>query len=177
MRNTTPLQRIANRRQGQKEMRSHEATEQTGCQTLRSLPPSKTHAIIDTIMAEHKILLVEDSEPLRKVLAEKLRDEKFEVLEGSGGEEGLKIAEEARPDLVITDIVMFPMDGLEMAKKIREMSAWGNDVEIIALTNQNSMEEESRLEGLRLKAYLVKADTSLDEVVKQVKAILKEKKK
>jgi DNA-binding response OmpR family regulator len=57
------------------------------------------------------------------------------------------------------------------------LGAWGDSVEIIALTNQNSMEEESRLEGLRLKAYLVKADTSLDEVVKQVKAILKEKKK
>lgn len=132
---------------------------------------------MDGIMAEHKILLVEDSEPLRKVLAEKLRDEKFEVLEGNGGEEGLKIAEESHPDLVITDIVMFPMDGLEMSKKIRDMGAWGDSVEIIALTNQNSMEEESRLEGLRLKAYLVKADTSLDEVVKQVKAILKEKKK
>lgn len=128
-------------------------------------------------MAEHKILLVEDSEPLRKVLAEKLRDEKFDVTEAGGGEEGLKLAEEVRPDLVITDIVMFPVDGLEMAHKIREMGVWGEEVHIIALTNQNSMEEESRLDGLRLKAYLVKADTSLDEVVKQVKEIFKEKKK
>ena len=128
-------------------------------------------------MAEHKILLVEDSEPLRKVLAEKVRDEKFEVTEAGGGEEGIKFAEESKPDMVITDIVMFPMDGLEMAHKMREMGVWGEDVHIIALTNQNSNEEESRLTDLRLKAYLVKADTSLDEVVKHVKEIFKEKKK
>lgn len=127
-------------------------------------------------MTEHKILLIEDSEPLRTVLAEKLRDEKFEVIEGGGGEEGVKLAEEHRPDIVITDIVMFPVDGLEMARRIREMGSWGAEVNIIALTNQNSAEEEPRLKGLNLKAYLVKSDTSLDEVVKHVKQIFKEKK-
>ena len=128
-------------------------------------------------MAEHKILLVEDSEALRVVLAEKLHDEKFEVFEAGGGEEGLKLAEEHRPDVVITDIVMFPMDGLEMAKRMREMGAWGENVFIIALTNQNNTEEEERLKDLRLNAYLVKADTSLDDVVKHVKELFKKKKK
>lgn len=128
-------------------------------------------------MAEHKILVVEDSESLRKVLAEKLRDEKFEVLEASGGEDGAKTAESVRPDMIITDIVMFPVDGLEMAKQIRSSGTWGANVHIIALTNQNSAEEEQRLEGLKLTAYLVKAETGLDDVVKHVKDILKEKKK
>lgn len=128
-------------------------------------------------MAEHKILVVEDSESLRKVLAEKLRDEKFEVLEASGGEEGAKTAESERPNMIITDIVMFPVDGLEMAKQIRQSGTWGANVHIIALTNQNSAEEEQRLVGLNLTAYLVKAETGLDDVVKHVKDILKEKKK
>ncbi len=128
-------------------------------------------------MAEHKILIVEDSESLRKVLSEKLRDEKFEVIEASGGEDGAKTAETARPDMIITDIVMFPVDGLEMAKQIRQSGTWGAGVHIIALTNQNSAEEEQRLAGLNLTAYLVKAETGLDEVVKHVKEVLKEKKK
>jgi DNA-binding response OmpR family regulator len=128
-------------------------------------------------MAEHKILLVEDSEALRVVLAEKLRDEKFEIFEARGGEEGLKIAEENHPNVVITDIVMFPMDGLEMAKRMREMGAWGENVFIIALTNQNNTEEEERLKNLHLNEYLVKADTSLDDVVKRVKELFKKKRK
>jgi response regulator NasT len=111
------------------------------------------------------------------VLAEKLRDEKFDVLEAGGGEEGLKLAIDQKPSLIITDIVMFPMDGLTMAKAIRASGAWGTEVDIIALTNQNSSEEESRLAELNLNAYLVKADTALDDVVKLVKDVLKENKK
>lgn len=120
-------------------------------------------------MANQKLLLVEDSAPLRNVLAEKLTDEHFKVLTAGGGEDGLKIALEQKPDAIITDIVMFPMDGLEMAKKIRESGDWGSKVRIIALTNQNSAEEEDRLATLHLDAYLVKAETSLDEVVHLVK--------
>lgn len=128
-------------------------------------------------MAElHKILVVEDSESLRKVLAEKLRDEKYDVLEASGGEDGLKIAIEQKPDMIITDVVMFPVDGLEMAKRIRGSGDWGKTAHIIALTNQNSAEEEGRLSTLNLTAYLVKAETGLDDVVTRVKAVLKKKK-
>lgn len=128
-------------------------------------------------MLNQKILLVEDSEALRNVLAEKLTDENFEVLTAGGGEEALKIALEQKPDIIITDIVMFPMDGLELAKQIRESGAWGESVFIFALSNQNSAEEERRLKTLRLDAYLVKAETGLDDVVKHVKNIFKDKKK
>lgn len=128
-------------------------------------------------MPNQKILLVEDSEPLRNVLAEKLADEHFEVLTAGGGEEAFKIAMEQFPDMIITDIVMFPVDGLELAKRIRESGPWGEKVFIFALTNQNSAEEEGRLKTLRLDAYLVKAETGLDDVVKQAKNIFKDKKK
>ncbi len=128
-------------------------------------------------MTNQKILLVEDSEPLRRVLAEKLRDEKFTVVEAGGGDEALKIIPEEKPDMVITDIVMYPMDGLEMAKRIRESGTWGDNVHIIALTNQNTSEDQARIKALHLTAYLVKAETGLDEVVTQVKTIFKGKKK
>jgi DNA-binding response OmpR family regulator len=125
---------------------------------------------------EQQILVVEDSEPLRRVLAEKLREERFEVLEASGGEEGIRIARESKPDMIITDIVMFPMDGLEMVRQIRSEGTWGANLRVIALSNQNSSEDEKRIEALDLTAYMVKAETSLDEVVKRVKEILKKKK-
>lgn len=128
-------------------------------------------------MPNQKILLVEDSESLRNVLAEKLEDEHFEVLTEGGGEEAFKTALEQLPDMIITDIVMFPVDGLELAKRIRESGPWGEKVFIFALTNQNSAEEEGRLKTLRLDAYLVKAETGLDDVVKQAKNIFKDKKK
>ena len=127
-------------------------------------------------MTKQQILIVEDSDSLREVLVEKLRDENFDVISAGGGEEGYAIALEKKPDLIITDIVMFPVDGLEMTKRIRESGGWGSEVYIIALTNQNSSEEEKRAHPLNLTAYLVKADTGLGDVVKNVRTILKKKK-
>ena len=118
------------------------------------------------------ILLVEDSEPLRKVLAEKLTDEGFTIMEASGGEEGLKIALTDKPDLIITDLVMFPMDGRTMIASIRQ-DPWGKEASIIALTNQNDTEEEDRLEKFNLTAYLVKADSGLDDIVGKIKDLAK----
>ena len=127
-------------------------------------------------MTKQKILVVEDSASLREVLVEKLQDEDFEVISANGGDAGYAMAIEKKPDMIITDIVMFPVDGLEMAKRIRESGDWGKEVHIITLTNQNSSEDEKRVHDLNLTAYLVKAETSLDEVVKNVKAIFKKKK-
>ncbi len=126
-------------------------------------------------MSERIILLVEDSEPLRKVLAEKLRDVGFDVIEAASGEEGFKFAIDHKPNLILTDLVMFPMDGIEMTTKIRQSGQWGKDTKIVALTNQNSTEEEERVKAAGFTAYLVKAETGLDEVVKDIEGMLSEK--
>ncbi len=128
-------------------------------------------------MSDKKILLVEDSKPLRQVMAERLVEAGFAVTEASGGEEALRIAQEQKPDMIITDIIMFPVDGLELAKRIRESGEWGEQVHIVALTNQNSSEEKERITPLHLSAYFVKTDTPLDEVVKNVKDIFSKKRK
>lgn len=122
-----------------------------------------------------KILLIEDSKPLRQVLGERLVAAGFTVSEASSGEEGLRIALEEKPDLIVTDIIMFPLDGLELAKQVRESGVWGEQVHIVALTNQDSEQEKTRVEPLHLSAYIVKAETPLDEIVKKVQRLFKEK--
>jgi two-component system cell cycle response regulator DivK len=128
-------------------------------------------------MSTYHILLVEDSEPLRKVLAEKLRENGLDVIEAASGEEGLKLALERRPDLILTDLVMYPMDGIEMATRIRQSDSWGSQAKIVALTNQNSAEEENRINAAGFDAYLVKAETGLDEVVKNARQIIENRSK
>ena len=128
-------------------------------------------------MTQKHILLIEDSKPLRTVPAERLRDAGFKVTEASGAEEGLRLAEEERPDMIITDIIMFPIDGLELAKRVREFGTWGEGVHIVALTNQDSVQEQARIDPLHLSGYIVKAETPLDDVVKEAQRIFKEKKR
>ena len=65
------------------------------------------------------ILIVEDNRELRNLLRNIL-SKKYTVLEAANGEEGLKLASEAIPDMIISDVMMPVMDGLEMIKRIKE---------------------------------------------------------
>ena len=65
------------------------------------------------------ILIVEDNRELRSLLRNIL-SKKYTILEAANGEEGLKLASEAIPDMIISDVMMPVMDGLEMIKRIKE---------------------------------------------------------
>lgn len=118
-----------------------------------------------------KILIVEDETILRNALKERFEEEGFEALPAGDGEEGLKIALARRPDLILLDILLPKMDGLEMLRKVRA-DDWGKSAPVIILTN---VDDANRVaEGLKIGFtgsydYLVKADRTLDEIVAKVK--------
>lgn len=68
-----------------------------------------------------KILIVEDNRDGREGMAILLRMEGFEVVCVADGREALKVAESARPDLIITDIVMPGLDGIDLIKSLRKI--------------------------------------------------------
>lgn len=86
---------------------------------------------------KEKILLVDDEEGIRRVLAITLEDEGYEVLTAESGEEALRRFEEALPQLVLTDIKMPGMDGVELLQLIKERSP---DTEVIMMTGHGDME-------------------------------------
>ena len=118
-----------------------------------------------------KILIAEDDKVLLNLMRDELTAQGFEVLGATNGKEGLDLALKTHPDLILADIIMPVMDGMEMTTKLRE-DKWGKNVKIIVLTNLNS--EKNVAEFLEKGAYdyLIKADWSLEEVVKRVKAKL-----
>lgn len=69
--------------------------------------------------ARARIIVVEDSDELREVFAEALEFEGYEVFAASSGEEGLELARKHRPDLVVTDVMMRGMNGLELVTRLR----------------------------------------------------------
>lgn len=100
------------------------------------------------------VLIVEDSDQLRMFLRRILMDD-FELAEAVNGKEGLKICQEIVPDLVISDIMMPEMDGLELCRRIRS-SVITSHVPVLMLTALADM--DSKLEGLATGAdyYLAK---------------------
>ncbi|MGD8228079.1 MAG: response regulator, partial [Desulfobacteraceae bacterium] len=87
-------------------------------------------------MAE-KILLVDDEEGIRKVLSISLSDSGYHVFTAKSGEEALKIFKEQAPPIVMTDIKMPGMDGIELLQKMKQENP---DAEVIMITGHGEME-------------------------------------
>ena len=114
-----------------------------------------------------KILIVEDEASQRMALVDKFTREGFSVVEAKDGKDGLTIALQEHPDLILLDIVMPVMDGMTMLQKIRE-DAWGKDVKVIVLTNLSDALAHGSYD------YLVKSDWKINDVVARVRARLDE---
>lgn len=121
------------------------------------------------------ILLVEDDAFVSDIYQTKLGEESFEVAMAENGVEAMKELEKIIPDLVLLDIVMPYMDGMEVLKKLKGKDKW-KDIPVILLTNLS--EKEKVEEGLSLGAndYLIKSHFTPTEVVQKVNDLLKGKK-
>jgi signal transduction histidine kinase len=86
---------------------------------------------------EKKVLLVDDEPGILKVLGISLADRGYRVFTAENGEEALRVFQDARPEVLITDIKMPGMDGIELLKRIKEESP---DTEVIMITGHGEME-------------------------------------
>ena len=114
------------------------------------------------------VLIVEDDPDTVNLVQLYLRRDGYRVLTASEGHEGLKLAKEAGPSLVVLDLMLPGLDGMEICRALRQES----DVPIIMLTAR--VEEEDRLEGLNLGAddYVTKP-FSPRELAARVRAVLR----
>ncbi|MFA6048079.1 MAG: response regulator [Parcubacteria group bacterium] len=119
-----------------------------------------------------KILIVEDDSFVMDIYHTKLTQEGFKVSTAANGMEALKKLEKERPDLILLDIIMPYVDGLEVLKKVRMMEQM-KSVPIILLTNLSQKEEVD--EGLALGAndYLIKSHFTPSEVLEKINKYLK----
>jgi CheY-like chemotaxis protein len=103
-------------------------------------------------MRQQRVLLVDDEKKIRDLLAAYFRADDFEVAEASDGLEALAKVRSAEPDLVILDVMMPEMDGVEVLRELRKTS----DVFVMMLTAR--AEETDKLIGLSVGAddYLTK---------------------
>lgn len=115
-----------------------------------------------------RILIIEDEERIRQFLKRGLTYEKYVVDSANDGKEGLEKARDNPPDLVLLDVMLPGIDGLEVCRRLRAAS----DVPILMLTAKESIED--RVAGLDAGAddYLVKP-FSFDELLARVRALLR----
>jgi two-component system KDP operon response regulator KdpE len=120
-----------------------------------------------TIKAK-RILLAEDEVALRDFVSRNLRARGFEVLEASNGLEAVAVWERENPHLLILDIMMPRMDGLEVCRRVREHSA----VPIIVLTALDMESDKVAALDLGADDYLTKP-FGVEELLARVRAVLR----
>ncbi|EAK7841768.1 response regulator transcription factor [Campylobacter jejuni] len=117
------------------------------------------------------ILVVEDEIKTRESLINVLSERFSKVIGAQNGDEGLKKFKKFKPDLVITDIAMPIMDGLDMAREIKEIS---DDVPIVVLSAYSEKERLLRSIDIGIDKYLIKP-VDIEELFKVLDYLIGEK--
>lgn len=118
-----------------------------------------------------KIVVAEDEEALLHVLAEKLRNNGFEVREARDGEAAMKAIKNFLPDLVLLDLLMPQKDGFAVLEEMKASTEF-KSIPVIVLSNLGEDEDLKRALHAGAVDYLVKMQHPLNEVVEKVKKYL-----
>ena len=119
-------------------------------------------------MSKETILIVDDEKEIRNLIAIYLKNEGYEVLEASDGEEGLSLLKKHKVHLIVLDIMMPNVDGIEMCMKVREIA----EMPIIMLSAKS--QDMDKITGLTLGAddYVTKPFNPL-ELIARIKSQLR----
>ena len=117
-----------------------------------------------------RVLVVDDSEPVRMILTRALTERSYEVHQACNGLEGVAQYEKLRPDLVIMDLVMPEMGGLDAALEIRQKHP---DSRILILTSSSRKDEVVTANTIGVSGYLIKP-VQPPELLGKVDEVLRE---
>lgn len=118
-----------------------------------------------------KLLLVEDDSLLIRLYQKRFTKDGHEVVSARDGEEGLVLIEREQPDLVLLDVMMPKLSGLEMLERIKANPAT-RSVPVIILSNVSGETEQERALELGAVAYIVKSANDPGRVAAKVNEIL-----
>ena len=118
-----------------------------------------------------RILVVEDNETNMYLISFILKENNYEVIEAGNGEQGIEIAIKEKPDLVIMDIQLPGIDGLETTRRIRESEA-DSEIPIVALTSYAMVGDKEKALAAGCNGYIEKpinTETFMGEIEKYFK--------
>lgn len=118
------------------------------------------------------IFFVEDEKALVETLSEFLRSRGYIVEVAYNGSDALKMLPVVRPDLILLDIVLPEMSGIDFLRQCQKKESDFAGIPVVVLTNLQGDEENFQKLGLRIEGYFVKANTNLEELARRVKEIL-----
>ncbi len=118
-----------------------------------------------------KILTVDDSKTIRMIVKKAFRPYDCEFFEGEDGAKGLALATQEKPDLIVLDITMPVMNGIEMLGKMKNEPGL-KDIPVIMLTAESGKDNVMQIVKMGVKDYMVKPFKG-EQLIERVKNIVK----
>ncbi len=123
-----------------------------------------------------KILTVDDSKTIRMIVKKAFRPYDCELFEGADGAEGLVVATKEKPDLIVLDITMPVMNGIEMLSKLKNEPGLKN-IPVIMLTAESGKDNVVQIVKMGVKDYMVKPFKGEQLIERAIKLVKLEPKK
>lgn len=125
-------------------------------------------------MKTPRVVVVEDDDDLREALVRQFRGEGWEVYTAHNGREGVSRVLQARPDLIVLDLLMPEMTGGEMMAELIQHHSWVAPLPVLVLTNYTLGDAPAEAWTKQANVtYMIKSDWALTEVVAKVKSLLR----
>ncbi|OGZ63694.1 MAG: hypothetical protein A3A98_00135 [Candidatus Staskawiczbacteria bacterium RIFCSPLOWO2_01_FULL_40_39] len=124
-----------------------------------------------TILHNKKILWVEDDTFLMDIIAKKLSQIGAILIYATEGSQALSIAAEKKPDIIILDILLPGLDGLEILSKLK-FSPHTKDIPVIMFSNSDEESQVKESEKLGASGFFIKASVTLDDIIEKISEVL-----
>lgn len=119
-------------------------------------------------MEPAKILIVEDDKMIQTMYQTKLKQEGYNVCTADNGSQGLEMAIQEKPDIILLDVIIPQLDGFSVLQELR-MNAKFKTTPIIMLTNLGTTEDQEKAKQLGATDYVVKANLTPAQVGEVIK--------
>jgi two-component system response regulator ArlR len=121
-----------------------------------------------------KILVIDDEPNIVQTLQDRLEMNEYRVFTAHNGRDGLEKFEREKPDVILLDVIMPIMDGLEMLETLRKRPD-GQDVSIIMLTARSQTQDIARANACGIDDYIVKP-FDLSELLAKIESVIEHRK-
>jgi two-component system, OmpR family, alkaline phosphatase synthesis response regulator PhoP len=118
-----------------------------------------------------KVAIIEDDMAIVQMYRTKFENEGYEVATAPDGLSGLELINDYQPDIILLDLMMPNMNGLDMLQRLRSQPG-GRDAKVVVLTNMGDTETATRVYKMAADDYIVKAEMTPKQVSERVKALL-----
>ena len=118
-----------------------------------------------------KILIIEDDALISRMYKKALSFEGFEVAVARNGREGLEEAQRTSPELILLDIMMPKMNGLEVLQRLKADEKL-KKIPVVVLTNLSGTQDAQKAKQLGAKDYLVKSEYKPKEIADKIKSMI-----